>query len=77
MRSPSLTGVGAATAVFSCVMVRPVARNWRSQSFFPSFALKQRTCSRSCFGPLAAVKYTRSPTMIGLLKPRPGRSIAH
>src|SRR4030095_1706063 len=75
-RSPSLAGVGAATQVFSWHIVRPVAQNWRSQRFVPSFALKQMTCNRSCFGPLEHVTNTRSPMMIGLLKPRPGRSAA-
>ena len=76
MRSPSLAGVGAATQVFSWAKVRPVAQNWRSQRFEPSFALKQMTCRRSCFGPLEHVTNTRSPMMMGLLKPRPGRSAA-
>ena len=35
--------------------MRPVAQNWRSHSFAPLFALKQRTCSRSCSVPLDAV----------------------
>src|SRR5262249_37485543 len=76
MRSPSLTGVGAATQVFSCDIVRPVAQNWRSQRLVPSEARKQMTCRRSCFGPLEQVTNTRSPTMIGLLNPRPGKSAA-
>jgi hypothetical protein len=74
IRLPSLAGVGAATQFLSWHVVRPVAQNRRSQSFEPSVALKQMTCSRCCFGPLQQVTNTRSPMMIGLDKPRPGKS---
>ena len=74
IRWPSLAGVGAATQVLDWQSVRPVAQNWRSQSFDPSVALKQMTCSRCCFRPLQQVTNTRSPMIIGLESPLPGNS---
>ena len=74
-RLPSLAGVGAATQVLLCAIVRPVAQNCRSQSSAPSVLEKHITCRRSCSGPLEQVTNTRSPTTIGPDSPRPGRGI--
>src|SRR5438046_1511325 len=55
-------------------MVRPVAQNWRAQDFDPLAALKQRIWSFCCFRPPEHVTKTRSPIIIGLDNPSPGKS---
>src|SRR4051794_11910183 len=77
MASASTHGVGAAMLDFGWQAVYPVAASSRCQRTLPVSAFRQRVCSRSNFGPVAAVMNTFLPQTTGEATLRPGSSAFH